>query len=380
MNAARRRPGLWALVVAGALLAALAAGAPPGDGAPLDPSSTGPLGARGLVLVLEELGIDVDVSTQVPSAGQGREGTTRLLVLDDRLSEAQHDDLSGWVEAGGVLVVADPGSSLHGLRVTGATGTPLGGASIPRDHCTVGALDGTERVDPSGGVRFAVPATATSCFGDSDEAFVVADRHGDGTVVAVGGAGALTNSALGTFDNAGLATGVLVGPGTERVVVLRGAAAGEGDKGLWDLVGRNVRDGLAQLLVAFVVVALWRARRLGRPVTEPAPVEVPGSELTVAVGNLLARAGTTQHAADLIRAGLRRDLGERFGLPRSTDAATLAVVLAERTATDPHALAAVLADAPIGDDAALLALARDAEGVRAALLSPLPNRRPGGIG
>ena len=60
----RRSVLFWVLLAAAMLAVALAAGAPPDDGAPLDPRATGPLGAKGIVLTLEELGGDVSITAQ----------------------------------------------------------------------------------------------------------------------------------------------------------------------------------------------------------------------------------------------------------------------------------------------------------------------------
>ena len=86
-----------------------------------------------------------------------------------------------------------------------------------------------------------------------------------------------------------------------------------------------------QLGIAFLLYAAWRARRLGRPVTEPRPPALAGSELVAAVGTLLDRSGNPGHAADLLRADLRRFLGEHLGVPPDTDAEVLARIAAERT-------------------------------------------------
>ena len=69
---------------------------------------------------------------------------------------------------------------------------------------------------------------------------------------------------------------------------------GGGERTLVDLVSAGVTRALAQLALAFAVYALWRARRLGRPVAEPQPVAVAGSELVAAVGNLLDRTRSPQ--------------------------------------------------------------------------------------
>ena len=62
-----------------------------------------------------------------------------------------------------------------------------------------------------------------------------------------------------------------------------------------------------------MVFALWRARRLGRPVAEVQPVEIAGSELVVAVGNLLQKSGRPETAAERLRSDLHHDL---IGPPR----------------------------------------------------------------
>ena len=61
--------------------------------------------------------------------------------------------------------------------------------------------------------------------------------------------------------------------------------------------------------MAALLLALWRARRLGRPVAEPVPVELAGSELTAAVGDLMARGHRREAAAAGLRDGVRRALG-----------------------------------------------------------------------
>src|SRR5206468_2825944 len=70
-----------------------------------------------------------------------------------------------------------------------------------------------------------------------------------------------------------------------------------------------------QLLVAFVAAALWRGRRLGRPVPEEPPVEVPASELVLAVGALRQRGRQRQRAAHDLATRARRVLADRMGLP-----------------------------------------------------------------
>ena len=65
--------------------------------------------------------------------------------------------------------------------------------------------------------------------------------------------------------------------------------------------------------------ALWKGRRLGRPVAETQPVQIAGSELVVAVGNLMQKAGRPEAAASQLRDDLRRDLTSRLGLAAERD-------------------------------------------------------------
>jgi hypothetical protein len=77
-------------------------------GAPLDPRSTKPDGAKALVYLLEQYGVSVELTSVVPSP----DSADRVLVLVDHLSAPQHDALTEFVDAGGTLVLADPSSSL----------------------------------------------------------------------------------------------------------------------------------------------------------------------------------------------------------------------------------------------------------------------------
>ena len=125
---------------------------------------------------------------------------------------------------------------------------------------------------------------------------------------------------------------------------------------------------LAQLLIAFVVFALWRGRRLGRPVAEVQPVEIAGSELVVAVGNLLQKAGRPEIAAERLRSDLHHDLTARLGLPVTTPPDVVADLAAARTGVERDAVARALAGPLPTTPDALVTAARDVEEVRTAVL------------
>lgn len=374
MNAHRlrsvRRAAPLLVIGAAVLLAVLVAGGPGPEGLPLDPRSPGPAGAKGLVDVLTALDVEVRVTDEVAA-----EDAVALLLTDD-LDEGEASALLRWVRDGGTLVVADPGSDFAPEVVGAATVGPLE-ASLSRD-CEAAALVDVERVSAPGGVVYEEPAAGDlACFPRAGGHWLVAAPEGAGTVVAIGGPGAFTNRALGEVDNGPLVAALLAPENGGPVAFLRPAAPGEGEAGLGELVPDPVRFALVQLLVAFLVVVAWRARRLGAPVREPQPVQVAGSELVTAVGNLLQQTGSRGQAARLLRDDLRRDLADRLGLPADSPPDAVAAAVARRTGRRPDELTALLTRGEPADEAELVALAAELERARRdALDDPIPTKEP----
>jgi hypothetical protein len=359
---ARRALPLLA-ILALALFAAALAG-PGEDGRPLDPRSTGPAGVKALVDSLDELGVDVDVGGGVP----GPEASRALLLVDD-LNDGEVDELRAWVEAGGVVVVTDPRSDLVPEAI-GTTAVAGFGIQELRPRCDVPALRDVGAVlpDPSAAL-YDTPPGAAGCFPSGDGHWLVIEPVGAGAVVALGGPDVFVNARLGGADHPQLVAGLLA-PEAGSVAILRTRRPGEGDAGLLDLVGDNIRLFGLQLLIALLLLVAWRARRLGRPVEEPQPVAIPGSELVTAVGNLWQETDARGRAAAQLQGDLRRTLEQRLGLPAGTPAVELAEAAGARSGVDPAALTAVLTAPAPQDAAALAALARDLEQLRHAVLDP----------
>jgi Domain of unknown function (DUF4350) len=363
-----RRALPWVAVVLGVALVVAVAGRGAEEGNPLDPASPGPLGTKGLVEVLRGLGGRVTVS-----AGQPGTGTDTALLLSDDLTPQRRQGLLDWVRRGGTLVVADPSSGVTRVEPAGSTRFGLLDAEIER-RCAVPALRDAERVAAPGGVVFEIPEgqgapgnrpdATQACFPRNDGAWLLVQPLGGGTVVRLGGASALVNQELGEADNAILLASLLVPVEGTAVQVLQPPLPGGGTAGLGDLIAPRVRLALWQLVLAFVLLALWRARRLGRPVAEPQPVQLPGAELVVAVGNLLQRAKGRGQAAGLLTDDLRRSLAERLGLPPSTPADQVADTVAERTGIPRERVLRTLTRTTPGDEAELVALSQAADTIR----------------
>lgn len=366
----------WLAVVglAGLTLAAVVAiGTGVGDD-PLDPRSDERIGTSALVALAGELGADVTVDDRLPDL-EG-DGPDVIVLFVDLLDEGQRAAVDDWVDRGGTLVVTEPGSE-YTPEVVGAFEEidELAPARTMRNRCGIDALDRIDvtGIEPrNGGVVYDPPAGSQACVDDGvGGAYIVADDRGEGTVVALGGSGLLVNAALAEGENAAVA-GALVAPepGTDLVVLEPGAVAGGGgEHTLSELIPTNVGRALVQLAVAFSVYALWRARRLGRPVPEPRPVAVAGSELVAAVGNLLDRTRSPGHAAELLRVDLRRYLADHLGLPAGSPPDVLATVAATRTDLDEARLRWALGDAPVTDEAGLTALAQTIDRIREEVLT-----------
>ena len=351
----RRRGFLfWGGLGLALLAVAAIAGRPDSDGPPLDPTSTGPLGTKALVVLLRELGADVEVAD---AAGDDPGGSA--LVLADTLTGEQRSALQRWVEAGGTLLVADPGSPL----IQAGQRDPFEDSGDLDRGCDVPALAEVDQIHPPSGVPLVPRGTAVGCFPVEGGSFVVIEQRGSGTVVAVGGAATFINRVIGDADNAALAASILAPRPGSRVTILRSAPVGAGERTLTDLIGDRVKGAAWQAVIAFVLLALWRGRRLGRPVVDPQPVEIPGSELVAAVGQLWQQGRHRERAAAVLAADLRRTLAERLGLPRSTPDDVLARAAESRTGVSAAAVESALACRATGDDA-LVQLAIQTEQLR----------------
>jgi hypothetical protein len=360
----RRRGAAWATVVVVLVLVGLAGG-PPTTQEPLDPRSTAPDGLHGLLALAEEMGGQVDIATDLPS-----DTSTRLLLARDDLSAAEREELEGWIEDGGVAVVADPGSPVHDLEPGAPSLADLVGERSRAPDCDVAALAEVAAVTHGSWSGFEVSEVddAAACFGVDDEvAWLVLQPRGQGALVSLGSPAPLLNRSLDRGDNAVLAAALLFpDPGTS-LRVLESGAAGEGAE-VADLVPPRVVAGLALLLLAAVVAVLAIARRLGRPVEERLPPTVPTAELARSLGDLLQRAGRREAAAGRLRDEARTALGRQLGTGLPPEA------LVERAVARldvPHEVAArALLDQPVPDDRELAAVAEAVAGLHDRLRAP----------
>ena len=345
---------------------------PTGDGVVLDPRGTGPRGTAAMFRVLEQVGADVEVTAELP---RGTDQT--IVVLADRLDEAQRARVRERVRAGARLVLFDPFSPLNPAEVQGTLATDVLGVLGQAPRCDL-LDDVADRVESARWTVLAAPDATVRCFPVGEGHGLLVVPMGEGEVVVTGAVDALVNRELDDADHGRLAVALLAPSGTGRVTVLWDARLGGGDVALLDLVPASVKRAFWVLVAAAVLYALVRARRLGRPVPERLPVRVPASELALAIGDLLGHGGHREAAAGRLRADLRREVALALHLPVDTPPDVLVEVLAERAGdgVDRQGLGVALLDGPVPDDQSLVAVTAALARVRSHVRAPTA-REPG---
>jgi hypothetical protein len=190
-----------------------------------------------------------------------------------------------------------------------------------------------------------------------DGALAAARTRSGHPLTVVGAPDPFTNGRLADHGNAALGLGLL-GSADDLWWVLPDPGAGPGDQtSLFDILPGWVEPVLWQLLLAGVLLALWRGRRLGPVVTEPLPVVVRAAESVEGRGRLYRRARARDRAADALRGGARARILPFLGLGTDPPPDSLVAAVATRSRLRPDEVAGLLFGRAPGDDAGLVHLA-----------------------
>lgn len=375
---------LAALLVVGTALALLLIVRARPAPEPFDPRSSSANGATALVELFERSDGDVTIARAVPAPGTD----TRLLVLADLLDDEQRAGTLDFVEAGGVAIVADPSSTLHGGPGMDGGSIEISGQQLPTDRldvdletnlpageCNLAALESLRGLYVPQGVLFPVGPTEGQCFARSGNSFVIVQPIGEGFVVGLGDNEVFVNQYLRRADNAGLAVALLTpAPGASVSIVLgTGATApvsdvGEGEDTLVDLVPDWAWMALILVASAFVVFAVSRSVRVGGVLDEPLATPIAGSELVAATGNLMQRAKHTPKAGWLLQTQLHRDLCREFRVDVAAPLVDLDSAVAARSSIGAGDVDLTLRQ-PVSNDDQLLALSGQIDRIRKEVLT-----------
>jgi len=349
----------WLLLTAAIVVVVMLTAGSGGSGPPFSPRSVAPDGAKGIVEVLEDVGADVRLGQPLPQSSD-----TAALMLEDRLRPDDRAELQGWIDNGGVLVVADPFSTFFPRRVRALDD------EVTVSRCTIEALSDVNRLELPPDAWSLDTDFDPACIGSSAQAFVVATPSGSGSIVSVGSRQLFTNAWLGEADAAVLAVSLLApNPEATTVAFLGPSLAAFGDEDTEDLVATRVLNALFVFGIAFVLYAIHRARRVGAVVAEPLPVHLHGSEVVLQAGLLSERAADPGSAAEALRNATLARARSVLAVDPSADPAHVVRAIEHRLGRSPGELHSSLSE-PVTSDSQLVDVAQELAQIETALFNP----------
>lgn len=360
-----RRGRAWLLVGLVVLLggAGIAALHRPPANPYLNPGNVSASGVHALADILAGLGHEFDTATSASAAErEATRGSTLVITNTDYLSQADLAALSR-VRASIVLVEPDPLALAVIAPPVRLVGRPER-VVVTAAACRLRAATLAGSAD-MGGENLMVRspgAMPQQCYASTSGPTLVQLQLRGRAVTVLGTSAPLTNARLAADGNAALSINLLP---THRIVwlvpnvVTVTAATGSGPKSFSSLVPLAAYLVIIQLVVAALLAAAWRARRLGQLVAEPLPVVVRAAETTEGHGRLYQARRARAQAAEALRSATRGRLERAAGLPAGSAQNALVGALVQRTARPAGRLTELLYGPAPRTDEALVLLARD---------------------
>jgi hypothetical protein len=344
------------VVIGGALVTILAIVGKASNGTPLDPRNDSPNGAHAISALLADRGVAVSIADSVAELDSSA-ATTIVVANPLDLSAAA---LNAVAATASTVVLVDPPPKALSMLGVAATPNAQIDATALAPNCSLAAAvtAGSVRIE---GDLYAVSGGATGCYTRAGDAALVESKRDNGaTTIVLGSSSTLTNARLADQGDAALGLGLLNTPAVQWVPDgLHVGVVPRGRQGLLNLLPPRLLWATLQLFIALVLLALWRARRLGRPVVEPLPVVVRAAETVEGRARLLHAARARGAAAASLRAAAVRRLSHTLRMGPDEDPASVTALVAERTNTPAGDINSMLYGGDPPDDAALVQLAQD---------------------
>ena len=335
----------------------------PRPGGPMDPESTSPQGARALVTILREHGVDVVAAGDIAAVENAARPDTLLLVA--QTFYLFDDDLLRRLAAlpGDRLLVAPVSRTREELapeiRIGGGT---TFGDSKPDCDLREATRAGEVQFGLSDAYEAVGDVPLTRCYGGALARYT----HDGREVTVVSTADFMTNSGLLKEGNAALAMN-LAGSHPRVIWYAPQHSEGEGDSGggagIIDLIPDHVGWIVLQLCLAVVLVAVWKGRRIGPLVAEQLPVVVRASETVEGRGRLYRSRRARDRAAEALRTAALQRMTPRIGLGHDAQPPAVVTAVAERCGLSPQAVAHILFGPPPASDADLVNLAHELDNI-----------------
>lgn len=356
-----RRWRTWAWVVVTIVALAVIAGVgayltAPRPGARMDPKSTEPDGARALVTLLRDGGVEVVVADTVADVERAaRPGTQILVAQSQYLTDSALLDRLG--SAPGDLLLVEPTVRTREALMPGVRMSAGSTAFDKSPNCSLREANraGTVRFGPSNTYRATDHRAMTSCY----DGILIRYRDDGRVVTAVGSTDFMTNGSLLQAGNAALAMN-LAGARPRLIWYAPHRIEGEtsSPSSISDLIPENVTWIVWQLCLVVLLVALWKGRRTGPLVAEELPVVVRASETVEGRGRLYRSRRARDRAAAALRTATVQRLLPRLGLGPGAPAPAVVATVARRSGADPGFVSYHLFGPPPATDHDLLQLAR----------------------
>jgi hypothetical protein len=342
-----------AVVLIGGLVIALLAPAASPTGY-LDPASTHGTGARALADILASRGTRV---IRVTNAAAATAAGARLIVVTDPngLTLEQQGELGD--TSARLLLVAPDEDALLTLApgVNAVSRLPVGPVQ-PACGLPAATLAGSASLGGTG-MQLDPGYPGTRCYPAGRAAFLISYSR---QLTILGTGAPLENEHLAALGNCALALNLL-GRGGEIawLVPAQPAAASAGSGSFWRLVPAGAYLVAAELGVALLLTAAWRARRLGPLVAEPLPVVVRAAETTEGHARLYKASRSRGQAAQALRTAVAGRLARALGLPADAAAGVIAAEVAARTSLSRDQAQQLLSGPAPATDADLVTLATE---------------------
>ena len=333
----------------------------PRPGGPMEATSTSPEGARALVTLLRDHGVDVVVASNAAEVERAARPGTLIAVL--QTFQLLDDDVLHRLSelAGDRLLVAPTSRTREALapRVRLAGSVPFGGAE-PGCDLREATRAGAVQFGVSDAYEAAGDIAVTSCY----EGALVRYSDDGRDVTVVGTSDFMTNGGLLQDGNAALAMN-LAGTNPRLIWYAPQEREGESDAGVApsDLIPPAVRWITIQLCLAIALLAVWQGRRLGPLVAERLPVVVRASETVEGRGRLYRSRRARDRAADALRIATLQRMLPRLGLANNAEPPAVIQAVAQRSGVHPQSLAHTLFGPPPASDDDLVNLARELDNI-----------------
>lgn len=333
----------------------------------LSPTSGSPAGARGVVQVLGDQGVDVRAATTLAEVRTEIDdpAATTLAVYDAYLvlGPDQREELLRLADR---VIVFDPIDSELAEFAPGVVVDPAGAGFLGGEldaGCDVPAAARAGTVDASFSAFDAADAEAevTGCFETDDGGFAVLQtRTGGADVTIVGVSDAITNGSVLRAGNAAFALNLL---GEHETLVWYRPSLAELESGDIPTAASRTAPWLTPLLLltlaAGLAAAVWQGRRLGPLVAEKLPVVVRSNETMEGRARLYERAGAREHALDALRIGSVARLARACNLPRRASVDEVIDAVVAVTGRPREGVADILLERIPASDADLVRLSDD---------------------